>query len=168
MLEGVPGAADVKVEQTTGLPMLTVRIERNQIARLGLNVADVQDSVSAALGGQEAGAVFEGDRRFDILVRLPDAIRGDLEAIRRLPIRVPAGENGARGFVRLGDVARIESAPGPNQISRENGKRRVVVTANVRGRDIGSFVAEAETKIATAVQVPTGYWTCLLYTSRCV
>ena len=159
VLEGVPGAADVKVEQTTGLPMLTVRIERNQIARLGLNVADVQDSVSAALGGQEAGAVFEGDRRFDILVRLPDAIRGDLEAIRRLPIRVPAGENGARGFVRLGDVARIESAPGPNQISRENGKRRVVVTANVRGRDIGSFVAEAETKIATAVQVPTGYWT---------
>jgi cobalt-zinc-cadmium resistance protein CzcA len=112
-----------------------------------------------ALGGQEAGAVFEGDRRFDILVRLPDAIRGDLEAIRRLPIRVPAGENGARGFVRLGDVARIESAPGPNQISRENGKRRVVVTANVRGRDMGSFVAEAETKIATAVPVPTGYWT---------
>ena len=144
VLEGVPGAADVKVEQTTGLPMLTVRIERNQIARLGLNVADVQDSVSAALGGQEAGAVFEGDRRFDILVRLPDAIRGALEAIRRLPIRVPAGENGARGFVRLGDVARIESAPGPNQISRENGKRRVVVTANVRGRDLDSFVADAQ------------------------
>ena len=160
VLEGIAGAADVKVEQTTGLPMLTVQIDRDRTARLGLNVADVQDTVSAALGGQEAGAVFEGDRRFDILVRLPEALRSDLDALLRLPIRLPAGDNGvARGFVRLGDVARIQSAPGPNQISRENGKRRVVVTANVRGRDIGSFVAEAEAKIAEAVQVPTGYWT---------
>ncbi|NMG32638.1 efflux RND transporter permease subunit, partial [Aromatoleum evansii] len=160
VLEGIPGAADVKVEQTTGLPMLTVLIDRDRTARLGLNVADVQDSVSAALGGQEAGAVFEGDRRFDILVRLPEALRSDLDALQRLPIRLPAGDNGAaRGFVRLGDVASIQSSPGPNQISRENGKRRVVVTANVRGRDIGSFVAEAEARITEAVQVPTGYWT---------
>ncbi|MER2552460.1 MAG: CusA/CzcA family heavy metal efflux RND transporter [Thauera sp.] len=160
VLEGIPGAADVKVEQTTGLPMLTVHIDRDRTARLGLNVADVQDSVSAALGGQEAGAVFEGDRRFDILVRLPEALRSDLDAMQRLPLRLPAGDNGAaRGFVRLGDVASIRSAPGPNQISRENGKRRVVVTANVRGRDIGSFVAEAEARITEAVQVPTGYWT---------
>lgn len=160
VLEGIPGAADVKVEQTTGLPMLTVRIDRERTARLGLNVADVQDTVSAALGGREAGAVFEGDRRFDILVRLPEALRSDLDALQRLPIRLPAGDNGAaRAFVRLGDVASIQSAPGPNQISRENGKRRVVVTANVRGRDIGSFVAEAEARITEAVQVPTGYWT---------
>ncbi|MCK9987311.1 MAG: heavy metal efflux system protein [Azoarcus sp.] len=160
VLEGIPGAADVKVEQTTGLPMLTVRIDRDRTARLGLNVADVQDSVSAALGGQEAGAVFEGDRRFDILVRLPETLRSDLDAMQRLPIRLPGGDNGmARGFVRLGDIASIQSAPGPNQISRENGKRRVVVTANVRGRDIGSFVAEAEARITEAVQVPTGYWT---------
>jgi cobalt-zinc-cadmium resistance protein CzcA len=154
-LESVPGAADVKVEQTTGLPMLSIQIDRGRIARFGLNIADVQDSVAAVLGGREAGVVFEGDRRFDISIRLPERIRGDLEAIRRLPILLPA----TGGFVRLGDVARIESAPGPNQISRENGKRRVVVTANVRGRDIGSFVAEAESRIAESVQPPSGYWT---------
>ncbi|NMG45702.1 CusA/CzcA family heavy metal efflux RND transporter [Aromatoleum toluvorans] len=160
VLERIPGAADVKVEQTTGLPMLTVDIHRDRLARRGLNVADVQASVGAALGGQEAGAVFEGDRRFDVIVRLPEALRSDLDAIRRLPIRLPAAEEGvARGFVRLGDVATIRSAPGPNQVSRENGKRRVVVTANVRGRDIGSFVADAETRIAAAVAVPAGYWT---------
>ena len=160
VLESIPGAADVKVEQTTGLPMLTLQIDRDKTSRLGLNVADIQESVSAALGGQEAGAVFEGDRRFDILVRLPDAVRGDIEAIKRLPVRLPAGENGAaRAFVRLGDVATIVSAPGPNQISREDGKRRVVVTANVRGRDIGSFVTEAQQKIGEQVKVPAGYWT---------
>ncbi|MEJ8850215.1 CusA/CzcA family heavy metal efflux RND transporter [Variovorax rhizosphaerae] len=160
VLEGIPGAADVKVEQTTGLPMLTLHIDRDKVSRLGLNVSDIQESVSAALGGKDAGAVFEGDRRFDILVRLPDAMRSDIEAIKRLPVRLPAPENGgARSFVRLGDVATIESAPGPNQISREDGKRRVVVTANVRGRDIGSFVNEAQQKINEEVKVPSGYWT---------
>ena len=160
VLESIPGAADVKVEQTTGLPMLTLQIDREKTSRLGLNVADIQDSISAALGGQEAGAVFEGDRRFDILVRLPDAIRGDIEAIKQLPVRLPAGVAGeARNFVQLGDVATIVSAPGPNQISREDGKRRVVVTANVRGRDIGSFVTEAQQKMGAQVQVPSGYWT---------
>ncbi|MDR6154717.1 cobalt-zinc-cadmium resistance protein CzcA [Acidovorax delafieldii] len=160
VLEGIAGAADVKVEQTTGLPMLTIKIDRERTARLGLNVADVQDSVSAALGGQEAGRVFEGDRQFDILVRLPDILRSDIEAIERLPVRLPATEGSStRGFVRLSDVAAIVSAPGPNQISREDGKRRVVVTANVRGRDIGSFVAEAQTKLAQQVEIPSGYWT---------
>jgi cobalt-zinc-cadmium resistance protein CzcA len=159
VLQGIPGAADVKVEQTTGLPMLTVHIDRDRTARYGLNVADVQDAVATAVGGREAGALFEGDRRFDILVRLPERLRGDLEAVRQLPIRLPRGESGAAGFIRLGDVASIESAPGPNQVSRESGKRRVVVTANVRGRDIGSFVAEAQTRIAQAVAVPAGYWT---------
>ncbi|MGN8004592.1 efflux RND transporter permease subunit [Acidovorax sp. 22279] len=160
VLEGIAGAADVKVEQTTGLPMLTIKIDRERTARLGLNVADVQDSVSAALGGQEAGRVFEGDRQFDILVRLPDILRSDIEAIERLPVRLPATEGSStRGFVRLSDVAAIVSAPGPNQISREDGKRRVVVTANVRGRDIGSFVAEAQSKLAQQVEIPSGYWT---------
>lgn len=160
VLESIPGAADVKVEQTTGLPMLTLKIDREKAARLGLNVADIQENVSAALGGQEAGTLFEGDRRFDILVRLPDNLRGDLEAIKRLPVRLPATANGAaRNFVPLSDVAEIVSAPGPNQISREDGKRRVVVTANVRGRDIGSFVQEAQQKINEQVQVPSGYWT---------
>ncbi|GLZ88150.1 resistance-nodulation-cell division divalent metal cation efflux transporter CzcA [Metapseudomonas resinovorans] len=157
VLEGIPGAADVKVEQTTGLPMLTVSIDREKVSRFGLNMVDVQSVLGAAVGGREAGALFEGDRRFDILVRLPESIRADVDAIKQLPIKLNGGVD--RDFVRLGDVASIEAAPGPNQISRENGKRRIVVTANVRGRDIGSFVAEAEEKINEAVQVPAGYWT---------
>ena len=159
-LEGIAGAADVKVEQTTGLPMLSVQIDREKAARFGLNVSQIQDAVSTAVGGREAGALFEGDRRFDIQVRLADEWRNDVDKIQQLPIRLAnaVGQDGA-GFVRLADVASVASAPGPNQISRESGKRRVVVTANIRGRDIGSFVAEAESKIAKAVSVPTGYWT---------
>ncbi|MBH2008445.1 MAG: CusA/CzcA family heavy metal efflux RND transporter [Xanthomonadaceae bacterium] len=160
VLESIPGAADVKVEQTTGLPMQTVRIDREKIARYGLSVADVQDVLATAIGGLEAGAVFEGDRRFDIVVRLPEQLRGNLDTMLQLPIRLSeSGDSGVANFIRLGDVASIDSTPGPNQISRENGKRRVVVTSNVRGRDIGSFVAEAEEKIAAAVKVPAGYWT---------
>ena len=160
VLEGIPGAADVKVEQTTGLPMLTMNIDRAKAARLGLNVSDVQEALSIAVGGREAGLVFQGDRRFDILVRLPDAARGDLEAIKRIPIRLPAVEGVTRpAYVLLGDVAQLDVAPGPNQISREDGKRRVVVTANVRGRDIGSFVAEAQARLEAQVKVPTGNWT---------
>ncbi len=160
VLEGIPGAADVKVEQTTGLPMLTMNIDRAKAARLGLNVSDVQEALSIAVGGREAGLVFQGDRRFDILVRLPDAARGDLEAIKRIPIRLPAVEGVARpAYVLLGDVAQLDGAPGPNQIRREDGKRRVVVTANVRGRDIGSFVAEAQARLEAQVKVPTGNWT---------
>ena len=166
VLEKVPGAADVKVEQTTGLPMLTIKIDREKIARFGINVGDVQEVISIAVGGREAGMLFEGDRRFDIIVRLPERLRNDMEAMKRLPIRLPdiASGGAANGqarsaYVQLGDVATLEVAPGPNQISREDGKRRVVVTANVRGRDIGSFVAEAEQQIQQAVKVPTGYWT---------
>ncbi len=163
-LGSVAGAAEVKVEQTTGLPMLTVQIDREKTARYGLNVGDVQDTIATAIGGAEAGTMFEGDRRFDIVVRLPDAQRQDLEALRRLPVPLPrstAGAAGAAGvnFIPLGEVATFNIAPGPNQISREDGKRRVVISANVRGRDIGSFVAEAETALRTQVQVPAGYWT---------
>ncbi len=160
VLEAVPGAEDVKVEQTTGLPMLTVQIDREKAARLGLNVGDVQAVLGAALGGQEAGAVFEGDRRFDIVVRLPEPMRSNTDSMGELPIPLPkAGDTGLPKFVRLSEVATIEFAPGPNQISRELGKRRVVVTANVRGRDIGSFVTEAQAQIDAKVKVPAGYWT---------
>jgi len=152
-LAGTPGAADVKVEQTTGLPTLTVALDRELLARFGLDTGDVQDVLTTALAGTRAGLLFEGDRRFDIVVRLDDSLRTDLEALQRLPLALPAGQ----GFIRLGDVARIENAIGPNQVSRENGKRRVVVTANVRGRDIGSFVADADRAIA-ALTLPTGYW----------
>jgi cobalt-zinc-cadmium resistance protein CzcA len=154
VLQEVPGAADVKVEQTTGLPVLTLHIDRARLARLGLSVADVQQTAATAIGGQEAGVLFQGDRRFDIQVRLPDAVRSDVDALQRLPVRLPNG-----GHVQLGEVARFEQSPGPNQVSRENGKRRVVVTANVRGRDIGSFVAEAQARLGEQVKVPTGYWT---------
>jgi len=160
VLEAVPGAEDVKVEQTTGLPMLSVQIDREKAARLGLNVGDIQDTLATALGGREAGAVFEGDRRFDILVRLPEALRNDLDALGQLPLRLPANAAGEHaGHARLADVATMDFTPGPNQISREEGKRRVVVTANVRGRDIGSFVGEAQSKIDAGVKVPAGYWT---------
>jgi cobalt-zinc-cadmium resistance protein CzcA len=162
VLEKVPGAADVKVEPTTGLPMLTIHIDREKTARLGLNIGDIQEVIAIAVGGREAGVLFQGDRRFDIIVRLPERLRSDMEAMKRLPIRLPADEMDRQArpaYLQLGDVAAFEVAPGPNQISREDGKRRVVVTANVRGRDIGSFVAEAEQKIQQAVKVPTGYWT---------
>lgn len=161
VLESVPGAADVKVEQTTGLPMLTVQIDRAKLARLGLNVADVQETAAIAIGGQEAGALFQGDRRFDILVRLPESVRSDIEALKRLPIKLPVNGNGGgpAAYAQLGDVANFEIAPGPNQVSRENGKRRVVVTANVRGRDIGSFVTEAQAQLDANVKIPSGYWT---------
>ena len=162
VLQGIPGAADVKVEPTTGLPMLTVQIDRAKLARLGLSVAQVQEAAGIAIGGQQAGVLFQGDRRFDIVVRLPEAIRSDIDALKRLPIKLPVNEavNGdSPSYVQLGDVASFNIAPGPNQVSRESGKRRVVVTANVRGRDIGSFVAQAQTQLQEKVKIPSGYWT---------
>jgi len=160
VLGKIPGAAEVKVEQTTGLPMLTVNIDREKTARYGLNVADVQDTIATATGGKEAGTLFQGDRRFDILVRLPENVRNDLEAIKRLPLPLPREQGGAgrTSYIPLGEVATLDVAPGPNQVSRENGKRRIVVSANVRGRDIGSFVSDAEQQIAQQVKIPAGYW----------
>jgi cobalt-zinc-cadmium resistance protein CzcA len=161
VMEAIPGASEVKVEQTTGLPMLTLNIDRDKTSRYGLNVGDVQDAVATAIGGTEAGTLFEGDRRFDIIVRLPESLRSNLDAINRLPISLPRGQNrdGRTSYIPLAEVASLEMAPGPNQISRENGKRRIVISANVRGRDIGSFVAEAEQKLQQKVKIPTGYWT---------
>ncbi|WP_431273245.1 CusA/CzcA family heavy metal efflux RND transporter [Variovorax ureilyticus] len=164
VLKSIPGAAEVNVEQTTGLPMLTVNIDREKVTRYGLNIADVQDTIATAIGGQNAGTLFEGDRRFGIVVRLPEKVRGDLEAIKRLPVALPmdgaAGNRADRSsFIPLGELATLELAPGPNQVSREEGKRRVVVSANVRGRDLGSFVSEAAAAIDAQVKVPTGYWT---------
>ncbi len=164
VLEGVAGAADVRVEQVTGLPVLTIQIDRQAIARYGLDLGDVQDVIQIAVGGKSAGLVFEGDRRFALVVRLPEALRGQEEALKRLPIPLPAGDGVVRAgagprLVPLGSVARFEVLTGPNQISRENGKRRVVVTANVRGRDLGSFVADAQGALAARVTIPPGYWT---------
>ncbi|GAB1407529.1 CusA/CzcA family heavy metal efflux RND transporter [Luteimonas sp BLCC-B24] len=170
VMAAVPGAADVKTEQVAGLPLLTVVPDRQALVRYGLNPGDVQDTVATAVGGEVAGQLFDGDRRFDLVVRLPEGVRQDPAALADLPI--PLGSNGeadessrpaswvgdAPRTVPLREVARIESTLGPNQINRENGKRRVVVTANVRDRDLGGFVNELQSAIEAKVRVPTGYW----------
>lgn len=158
ILRSVGGSADVKVEQTTGLPMLDIDINKDAIARYGLNVSDVLDLVSAAVGGKEAGLVFEGDRRFPIVVRLPEYLRQDIAALQNLPVPVPHEDGESGAFVPLKEVASFKLSEGPNQISRENGKRRVVVQANVRGRDIGSFVTEAQESLDNQGKLPPGIW----------
>ena len=155
VLNTVPGAADVKVEQTEGFPVLDVQFDRDAIARYGLTLKDVGDTVAAAMGGREAGIVFEGDRRYDIVVRLDSLTRNDLDAVGALPVMLP-GEDVHRASVPLRELARFTFSEGLNQVSRENGKRRVVVQANVRGNDLGSFVAEAQEKVAREVQLPAG------------
>jgi cobalt-zinc-cadmium resistance protein CzcA len=173
VVKSIRGATDVKIEQVAGLPILTVKLDRQALSRYGLSVSEVQDVVEIAVGGKSVGKLFEGDRRFDIVVRLPERLRENIEAIRAIPIPLPAGESGASSVLRtalssatagqpryvpLSSVATVETAPGPNQISRENGKRRIVVTANVRERDLGSFVAEAQEAVSEKVKLPAGYW----------
>jgi len=155
---GIEGAQDVGVEQVTGLPVLQITPDRAALARFGLNVGDVQNVVAVSIGGVEAGQIFEGDRRFPIIVRLPEAARERVDELGRLRIPLPGPDSEMRGFVPLADVAKVEVVIGPNQISREDGKRRVVVTANVRGRDLGSFIEELRTKVDAEVEVPAGYW----------
>ena len=156
VVSGIEGAEDISVEQVTGLPVLQIRPDRAALSRLGISMDDVQQVVSASIGGVVAGQVFEGDRRFDVVVRLPETLRQDTEAIGRLRIPVPG--SGGTAFVPLDEIATIAVETGPNQISREDGKRRVVVTANVRGRDLGSFVSEVQEKVGAEVEVPAGYW----------
>ncbi|WP_122422991.1 CusA/CzcA family heavy metal efflux RND transporter [Pseudomonas viridiflava] len=161
-MQKVPGASEVKVEQTTGLPVLTINIDRDKAARYGLNVADVQDAIATALGGRQAGTLYEGDRRFDMVVRLSEQLRTDVAGLSSLLIPVPASAgsiNQQISFISLSQVASLDLVLGPNQISRENGKRLVIVSANVRGRDLGSFVEDAGQTIDSSVQIPAGYWT---------
>ena len=157
ILRSVDGATDIRVEQTEGLSTLDINVDKQAIARRGLSLATVQDTIGAAVGGQEAGFVFEGDRMFEIVVRLPETIREDVDAMKRLPVLLPGSAVPAR-TVPLGDVAKFEFSETPNQISRENGKRRVVVTANVRGRDIASVVGDAHRRIEAGLKLPPGYW----------
>ena len=172
VLQGVQGAADVKTEQASGLPVLTVTLNRQALSRYGISVGDVQNLVEIAVGGKNSGMVFEGDRRFNIVVRLPEHLRSDISALKALPVPLPPLESQAKPvtalwsnsplsqirYVPLSELAQIDVAPGPNQISRENGKRRIVVTANVRGRDLGSFVADAQEQVEAKVKLPAGYW----------
>ena len=158
----VPGAADVKVEQVTGLPTLSVIPDRKRLDRYGLNVSDVQEVVEVAFAGREAGVLYEGDRRFDIIVRLPEHLRSDIDTLKNLPVPLAlAHEEGAENrpdYVPLKEVADLNIAFGPAQISRENAKRRVTVTANVRERDLGSFVTELQDAVRGQVNLPAGYW----------
>ena len=176
----VPGTTDLRVEQVEGLPLMNIKMDRQGIGRYGLNIADVQEVLSAAIGGRSVGLVYEGDRRFDLIVRLQEENRNSPAAIRNLPIPLPDHEDsmtgrqllGLRGgsgfgidlideehpgYVPLHAIAQIEVLEGPNQISRENGKRRVVVSANVGGRDLGSYVSEAQSAIGQQVVLPAGY-----------
>jgi cobalt-zinc-cadmium resistance protein CzcA len=153
VVESMEGAADARVEQVTGLPMLSVHPKRMALSRYGLNVEDLQALVATGIGGGNAGLIYEGDRRFELVVRLPEKVRRDIDSLAFLPIPLPDG-----GYLPLSEVAELKLAPAPNQISRENGKRRVVVTANVRDRDLGGFVEEAQARIADNVELPAGYW----------
>lgn len=173
IMKSIPGATGVGLEQVTGLPMLTFKLNENMISRLGLSSFDVQEAIRTALGGDNAGMVLEGDRRFPIVIRLADDLRTNLEAVKRIPIVLPVDKGDIdspyrltslrtgkerQKFVQLGELVELEIAPGPNQVSRENGKRRIVITSNIRGRDIGSFVKEAQAKIQEEVTLPSGYW----------
>jgi cobalt-zinc-cadmium resistance protein CzcA len=168
LLTGIPGSADVQMEQLTGLPMMTVVLDRPAIRRFGLNVADVQEVVTTAVGGSSVGTIYEGDRRFELVVRLPESLRTDFDEILDLPIRLPdtaespipqvVDLDSQDRFIPLREVATLEIAEGPNQISRENGKRRVVITSNVRGRDLGSFIEDTQEQIYSEVDLPAGYW----------
>ena len=153
VLETLEGVADARVEQVTGLPVLSVLPKREVLSRYGLTVDALQRWLAMAVGGESAGLIFEGDRRFEMVVRLPEDKRRNLHALGTLPVPLPGD-----GYVLLSEVADLHRAPGPNQISRENGKRRIVVTANVRGRDLGSFVSEAQQRIASEIKLPPGYW----------
>ena len=152
----IEGAADLRVEQTAGFPTLDLQFNRDAISRYGLAIEDVTDTVAAALGGREAGIVFQGDRRFDIVVRLENATRNDLEAAGALPVMLPDTGSGVRQSVPLRELATFQMSEGVNQVSRENGQRRVVVQANVRGRDLGSYVADAQAAVEQNVDLPPG------------
>lgn len=153
VIKSINGVADARVEQVTGLPMLSIIPKRMALARYGLTAADLQAEVAAAIGGEKSGLIYHGDRRFEIAVRLPESVRRDFKQLKNLPIPLQHNQ-----YVPLSEVATLKLAPAPNQISRENGKRRIVVTANVRNRDLGSFVDEARQKITNQVKLPAGYW----------
>ncbi|STX55742.1 HelA protein [Legionella beliardensis] len=157
-LEKTPGSADVKVEQVSGLPLLTVEINRDALARYGLQIGTVQEAIVIATGGKKGGELFEGDKRFDLVVRLPESLRLNPNVLKNVFIPLPPSKDGMRHFIPLNEVAKMVRSESPNQISREVGKRRVVVSSNVRGRDLSSFVLDAKQRIEQNVKIPSGYW----------
>lgn len=158
IMQTVKGASDVKVEQVSGLPVLSITPNRAALDRFGLNISDIQEIVEVAMGGKETGQLFKGDRRFDIVVRLPEHLRTDIKTIKSLPIPLKKASKTIPNYVPLKEVANIDIIYGPNQISRENAKRRIVVTANVRNRDLGGFVNEVQKTLDQKINLPAGYW----------
>jgi cobalt-zinc-cadmium resistance protein CzcA len=158
VLRSVPGASDVRVAQTEGFPTFDIVFDRAAIARYGLTVKEVADTVSTALAGREAGQIFEGDRRFDIVVRLPTQLRNDLDALGALPVMLPASGEGMRASVPLRQLVQFRFTQGLNEVSRDNGKRRIYVEANVVGRDLGSYVDEAQARLAKEIRLAPGSW----------
>lgn len=174
IIKNIKGATGVGLEQVTGLPILTFHLKENVITRLGLNNSQVQEIIRSALAGEQAGNILDGDRRFPIVLRLSDSIRKDPENLKRLPILLPnttpeadllmqasaikKDAHKTAHFIPLGELVDLEISQGPNQVSRENGKRRIVISSNIRDRDIGSFVEEAQAKINSELTLPPGYW----------
>ncbi|MCB2428217.1 efflux RND transporter permease subunit [Methylophaga pinxianii] len=157
MLSGVTGAADVRMEQLTGLPMLSIEPQRDHLALLGLDIASLQQSIQTAIGGTSAGLIYEGDKRFRIVVRLEDEIRKNPDRLAKLPIALPDSDDPDLSYVPLGEIADIKAISGPNQINRESGKRHVIISANVVDRDLGSFIADVQQN-AQQLNLPAGYW----------
>lgn len=158
LLKKIPGAVDTRVAQTSGFPTFDIEFDRVAIARHGLTLKEVADTVSAALAGRPSGQIFEGDRRFDLVVRLPGDQRNNLDQLRGLPVTLPAVDGKPRASVPLGSLVQFKFTQGLNEVSRDNGKRRLYVEANVSGRDLGSFVAEAQKRIDAEIKLPTGAW----------
>jgi len=158
LIRNITGATDVRLEQMEGLPTLSVTPMRDHMALLGLTVNDIQQTLAAAVGGVQTGLIYEGDKRFSLLVRLDKRWSADVSALARLPVTLPQSSNPELAFVPLGEVATISIEKGPNQINRESGKRNVVVTANVTGRDLASFVSDAQASMNAQLNLPSGYW----------
>jgi cobalt-zinc-cadmium resistance protein CzcA len=153
VITAVPGAADVNAEQVSGLPSLEMEIDRQAIARYAVNVSDVLNLIETAIGGKVAGQIFEGEKRFNLVVRLPQSIREKMDELAQLTVKSPAG-----ALIPLSELADIRLTEGLNQISRENGKRRIAVQANIRGRDIAGFVADLKQRLDKEVKLPPGYY----------
>ena len=158
LLSQVDGGKDVRVEQMKGLPMISVEPQRDHLALLGLTVVDIQNALQTATSGRQTGLIYEGDRRFKLVVRMDDAYRRDIKALAQIPVAIPGNANPDLSYVPLGEVADIKEIQGPSQVNRESGKRNVVVTANVEGRDLGSFIAETQELMRSQLDLPSGYW----------
>lgn len=157
VLAAVPGAEDARMEQSAGLPLLSIEPQRDHLALVGMDVAQMQQLIQTAIGGRQVGLMYEGDKRFKLVLRLPEELRQDPAALARIPVTLPVDDSPELRYVPLGEIATIAEITGPNQINRESGKRNVVVTANVTDRDLGSFIAEVQQRMQD-LPLPDGYW----------